>query len=122
MSDYIGKKQVHFGRPESAVKEYFIRNCKTLSFMRRAKIKEDLGANCFGFFLFMTQKSFKRVTILNEIFSLDLCYRYRFCSLESSLPLKCKSNVFLIAEFEKAAKIRKIVVYWLLISLLVPEL
>ena len=59
---------MHFGRLKSAVKEYFIRDYKTLSFMRRAEIKEALGANCFGFFLFMTQKSSKRVTILNEIF------------------------------------------------------
>ena len=35
--------------------------------MRSAKIKDALHANCFG--LFMTQKSFKRVTILNDIFS-----------------------------------------------------
>ena len=36
--------------------------------------------------------------------------------------LKCKWNVFFIAEFERAAKIRKITVYSFLISSLVPEL
>ena len=36
--------------------------------------------------------------------------------------LKCKWNGVFIAEFERAAKIRKIAVYRFLISLLVPEL
>ena len=35
--------------------------------MQSAKIKETMHANCFGFFLSMAQKSFKRVTILNDI-------------------------------------------------------
>ena len=50
------------------VKENFIRDYKTLSFMRGAKVKEALHVNCFGFFLFIAQKSFKRVAILNGIF------------------------------------------------------
>ena len=32
----------------------------------KTKIKETLRANCFGFFVFKAQKSFKRVTILNS--------------------------------------------------------
>ena len=36
--------------------------------------------------------------------------------------LKCKWNDFFIAEFEREAKIRKIVVYRFLKSVLVPEL
>ena len=42
--------------------------------------------------------------------------------LYSYLLLKCKLNVFFIAEFERPAKIRKNAVYRFLISLLVSEL
>ena len=42
---------------------------ETLIFMRSAEIKEALYADCFGFFIFIAQKSFERETILNDIFS-----------------------------------------------------
>ena len=66
---YIYTNQVHFGPLESANQTtHLTRDYKTLILMGSAKIKEALHANCFGFFLFMAQKSFKRVTVLNEIF------------------------------------------------------
>ena len=41
---------------------------------------------------------------------------------KNKMALKCKWNGSFIAEFERAAKIRKIAVYRFLISYLIPEL
>ena len=45
-----------------------------------------------------------------------------FNILKWSILIKVQMKCFFIAEFERAAKIRKIAVYRFLISLLVPEL
>ena len=57
-----------------------------------------------------------------ESFVKHYIYSFIIVILFYKNTLKCKRNVFFIAEFERAAKIRKIAVYRFLISPLVPGL
>ena len=84
------------------------------------KIKSLVVADCCFNRLFGQIDLFYFKTFL--FFKIQKRHRAVSNNTQSDFSFKVQINVFFIAEFERAAKIRKIAVYGFLISLLVPEL